>query len=204
MNDPVSILVCVGESNYSLSDVMDEYRAIGVSKRLPLTNIPSGLVKGESKILVAHPKAIVRTTVSDKDMMELAYVLYDAGYISETDYQNIVELPRPFWENEKLHSEDFVPVEMLTVTYALSTASKTNPEFYRDLLSNFGLEFCMGVIGYAPFSGVQVVLKNDEDDLPEELEHLRPLVEQGYVEMVHVAYTDDEGKEEYPDVEEDI
>lgn len=162
-----SLLVCVGEKYYKLHQVINEYKRLGVSKRIAATSIPEGLQEGVSKVFVAHPRAIVN--VSDpKTLRELADFLYQWHYVGMMG--------------------DPLEEHMLSIAYALSELSEKEPGVYANAESTFGLTYQMGIIGYAPFSGFQLVLKESETDLPTELDHMRPLVDAGVLELVHVVY----------------
>lgn len=178
----VSILMCVGEESYSLDSFISEAYDLGVSKRIPKTAIPEGIIPGLSKLFLAHAKAIVKTTRGN--LKELAYDLFMLGEIQETAWQGLVDLDQPFWENDKLSPGDFVPLPMLTITRALS---RLKENIHEDLKEKFGLVYCQGVFGYAPITSIQYVAKAGEDDLPDDLIHLS-----GYVEPVKVVYKDGE------------
>lgn len=187
-----SLLMTVGRKYYKLYQYVDEAQNIGVSKRIPITAIPDGLVKGLSKIFLAHPDAIVKVTASDKTFADLAYALYEKDYLTAVQYQKIIEDVPAYWTGEELHPNDLVPERMLDVTYALSKVP--GPE-HMGLGETFGLEFCMGIFGYSYYSGIEYVCKPGEDELPAELAHL-----DGYVEPVHIMYNNDS---EAPYEEED-
>lgn len=183
MEEIISLLFCVGEDNYTLSEYIKEARDIGVSKRIPLTAIPQGLQKGLSKIFLAHPKAIVKVTAAGKTLRDLAYHLLTIGKIELQAWMDMTDILNAYWTGEELNPNDFVPKGMLDITYGLSECSTRERN---ELIKEYGLEFCMGVFGYVPFSGMEYVCGKDEDELPEHLQHL-----EGYIEPVQVAYTKD-------------
>lgn len=52
-------LLWVGEQFYpTVEKFTDEARRMGISKRLPLTQVPRGLVVGKTWVLLAHPRAV--------------------------------------------------------------------------------------------------------------------------------------------------
>jgi len=196
--NPPSLLFCVGEQFYRFHEFVDEAHRIGVSKRLPANSIPEGLVVGLSKIFVAHPKAIVKVTKPGATLMDLAYAMLEDGTLNYDQYEHMVGLEDPFWTGEELNAEDHVPESMFYVAYAFS---KEPAARQRQLIEEFGLQFCMGIFGFGPFGGFQVVLNKNDEELPENLQHLSHLVESGYVEPVHVVYQD--GDDEQGATDED-
>lgn len=189
MNVP-SILMTVGRQFYKLYEYVDEARNDGVSKRIPVTAIPEGMIRGLSKILLAHPDAIVKVTADGKTLADLAYELYLLDLITREQWEELAANLQPFWTGEDLKAGDYVPEQMLTITYALS---KVPDKQHSDLIDQFGLEFCMGIFGWSPFTGFQLVLPNDNnDELTDKLAHLQPLIDMGYVEPVHVVYEEDQ------------
>jgi hypothetical protein len=108
------------------------------------------------------------------------------------EWSKLAELDLPYWTGGELQAFDPVPESMLDIAVALS---KLKAKRLRELTETFGLQFCQGIIGYSPFNGFQVVLDKEEQTLPEALSELAPLVDTGYVEMVHVVYADEEEQE---------
>jgi hypothetical protein len=182
----LSLLTIYGLEFYALHEVIEENEAYGVSKRIPITSIPEGLEKGASKIFCAHPHAIVRVTVEGKTLADLAYALLEEGFFTLAQWNKLVELDQPYWTGEELQPYDFVPESMLEISMALSKS-----ENWKVLMDEFKIEFCMGVIGYTPFTGFQYIAGDNEDGLPPELEHL-----DGYIEPVHVVYKEDDDVKE--------
>ncbi len=189
MTEVPSILMIAGRQYYKLWEYIEEAQDIGVSKRIPSKAIPEGMVPGLSKIFIAHPDAIVKVTAPDKTLEDLAHELFACETLTMAELAKLIDLDKPFWTGEELNPSDFVPESMLDISMALSKVEE--PE-YSHIVKEFGLQFCLGVVGYAHFEGIQVVLDKSEEDLPDDLEHLRPLVEFGYVQPVHVEYPDEE------------
>jgi hypothetical protein len=192
MSKHPSLLVCYGLQNYRLWEVIEEAEAHGISKRIPLTAIPEGMVQGASKIFAAHPHAIIKVLAPGKGLEDLAYALLEEGVLTQVQFSNLVDLEQPYWIGEELQPYDFVPESMLDIAMALSKS-----EHWRDLVKAFEIEFCMGIIGYSPFSGFQYVLGKNDEGLPPELAHL-----DGYLEPVRIEYVDDEGQPEESDEED--
>lgn len=192
MTSVPSLLFCVGDEYYKLWEFIAEAEEIGASKRVALTAIPDGLVRGLSKMFFAHGQAIVKVTAPGKTLADLAYALLEEGIFTPVEWSKLTELDLPYWTGGELQAFDPVPECMLDITVALS---KLKVKRLRELTETFGLQFCQGIIGYSPFNGFQVVLDKDEQTLPESLSVLAPLVDTGYVEMVHVVYADEEERE---------
>jgi len=193
-----SILCCTGRKFYTLAAMMDEYEQQGVSKRIPPSAIPEGMQPALSKIFVAHPDAIIKVTAPGRTLHDLAESLLEMGLLTDIEWALLQELELPFWTGAELNPGDFVPECMLDISIALSRVASQQ---HADLAEEFGIQFCMGVAGYAHFQGYQLVLDNDVTELPEEYEHLRPLIEAGAVQPVHVKYSDDDGQPEETDEE---
>jgi len=174
-----SILMTVGRQYYTLAEFIDEAKEMGVSKRIAMTSIPEGLVPGISKVFIAHPDAIVKVTADGKCLADLAQEVLGEEYVSP-DFA-------PYWEQEKIQPDEVIPEHMLTLTYAFSKLPAAERE---KLITEYGLVFHMGVIGYTYFDGFQFVVPDGQEELPEEAQQLRPLVESGYVQPVHVTYVD--------------
>lgn len=188
MTDTPSILMCAGRQDYKLHEFVFEAKAQGVSKRIPVQSVPEGLKKGLSKIFIAHPDAILKVTAEEKTLHMLAFHLFDAGLFTHEQWTKLMDLDVPYWTGEELKSDDFVPESMLDISMAFSQLPDTDK---RKLQEEYGIEFCMGIIGYSPFSGFDLVLNHDEDTLPDSFAHLEGMIEDGYVRPVHVEYKED-------------
>lgn len=180
MNRPPSILMVVGKEFYQLHEMVEEYKDMGISKRIPKTSIPDGLVPMKSKLFVSHPDAIIRVTVDGKTLMDLAIDLVDEGLLSVDEFAEIVEMDTDFWLNDELPSEDLVPSPMLTLAMAYSKS-----EFKAHYLGAYGVETCMGVVGYGYLNRIEYVVRDGEEELPEDLAHL-----EGEIEPVSYTYED--------------
>lgn len=188
-----SLLVCVGKEHYKLHEVLAEYGDIGVSKRIPKTAIPEGMVKLVSKIFVAYPEAILKVTKEGSTLFDLALYLYEMGLLSDYTWDELMDnrydnLDAAYWEEDKLNPEDFVPESMLQLASAFS---KLLEDVRAEAIKEFGIKFQMGIVGYSYFQGFQYVVKPGEDGLPEDLAHL-----EGYVEPITCVYDEDEEEKE--------
>jgi hypothetical protein len=186
MSQVPSILMTVGRKFYKLHEYIDEASNMGISKRIPITGIPEGMVPGLSKIFLAHPDAIVKVTDPNYSLTDLAQALVDLQKLTNVQYARFVEDVQPFWTGENLQPGDYVPEQMLILTYALSLLE---PPALKELVQKMGLVFCMGIFGWSYFSGFEYVLKPGEEELPKDLAHL-----EGYVEPVHVIYKNNAGE----------
>jgi hypothetical protein len=187
-HDPAipSVLMCVGSDPYKLHKMISEYSAWGVSKRIPSTAIPEGLVPYKSKIFVAHEHAILRVRNSRCTLVDLAVMLEWEGLLSAgQNWAELLEIDTRFWQGDALGSAEFVPGAMLNLAIALDSAE---PDLRRKIIKEFDIEFCMGVVGFSYIERVEYICKPGEEELPEELAHL-----EGYVTPVRVVKTDDEG-----------
>jgi hypothetical protein len=187
-----SILVCYGLEHYSnLAATINECRDQGISRKIPTTAIPQGMVSGMSKIFCAHPKAIMRVTKEGKSLSDVAYALFELEAMSEAAYIKWTSLTEPFWTGAELKSSDFVPDNMLDLTY--SFALLTDAE-QKELVKEYGIEWCQGIFGYGIYDRVEFVLDDGETGLPDEYKHL-----EGLVTPVHVVYKDDSNDEDVED-----
>jgi hypothetical protein len=175
-----SLLLCVGRQFYKLYQYIDEAEDIGVSKRIPATSIPEGMVRGVSKIFVAHPDAILTLTNPDWNLRDLVLDLNDYQVVPASVLYEI--------ENESVDDTEKGYSHMLDIAIAFSRLP--NEERAR-LIETYGIEFTQGIIGYSPFYGFEYVLAPDETELPAELAHM-----DGYIEGVHMVYLDDDGSPE--------
>jgi len=187
-----SLLFCVGEEHYGLDEFIVEAQRMGVSKRIPLTYIPDGLVPYESHVLLAHPQAIVRVTAEGRDLVDLAYALLEMDTIVADDIMALMDVEKEKihgWTGDNLKAEDYVPLPMLTISRAISTL----PTFFKTKLEKeYGIEYMMGVFGFAPFGRIEFVLPDGVDTLPEEHKDIQAYIDAGIVTPVHVTYMEDD------------
>lgn len=194
--NPPSLLMTVGRKYYRLHEIVDEVSAHGLSKRIPVNSIPEGLVPMASKVFLAHPDALVIVTAEEYTLEDLVYALFELGVFEHAQIEAFVDLDKRYWAGQPLKETDFVPEPMFWIAYALSKMSVAIPEDYARVVDKFGVQYQLAIFGYTPFGGIEVVLKDSENDLPTELDHLRPFVDDGTVEMVHVDYTSEDDDDE--------
>lgn len=181
-NRPPSALMVVGRKYYKLHEMVWEYKDMGISKRIPTSSIPEGLVPDESKLFVAHPDAIIKVTADGKGLMELALELMAEDLLTPGEVEEITEMELDFWPDQELKAEDYVPAAMLTLAMAYSQSERKAA-----LSKQYKIETCMGVIGYAYLDRIEYVVKDGEEGLPDDLKHL-----EGTVTPVSYEYEDDE------------
>lgn len=189
MSEATSVIMYVGESYYKLHEIISEALQQGVHKRIPSTSIPEGIVPWESKIFLAHNRAIVKTTIGT--LSELAYELYERDLLSFEQWHDMVDLNEPFWTGEELHAEDFVPEQMLTITTHLSMLLD---EERGELEKKYGLVYMPGIFGFAYIENIHYIAKPGETSLPVEYSHMSDIIEAVHVKKVEEA---DESLEEY-------
>ncbi|HEC65135.1 hypothetical protein LCGC14_2247890 [marine sediment metagenome] len=158
MSGIVDVIMWAGENNYSVSEFINEARKMGVSKRIPRNSIPEGIVPGRSRLLIKHKKAIVKTEL-------------------ESDYPLLID---------NLIVNDYPVSEgsMLSVVMALENLYKEDIEFWREFIYVYGITWHPGVIGYSYITGLQYVVEEEEEDLPEDLAHIK------YLEPIKMEYDD--------------
>lgn len=191
-----SIIMFAGEDNYTLASFIDEAESQGVSKRIPVTSIPQGLVPAVSKIFIAHPKAIIQVGAEAYTLEDLAYRLLEMGYLTGQQWANLVEIdmPKGAWQKVHLQPFDPVPACMLDIAYAFSLASAAEQ---RELTGEFSLTFDPGVVGFSHLTALEYVLPMGVDQLPDNTNpELAQAIDSGYVTPVHVIYPDDDDEDE--------
>jgi hypothetical protein len=154
------IIMWVGEEHYTVREFIEEAKQMGVSKRIPRTAIPEGIVPGESRIFIKHHKAIVHCN----DLVGLGEEL---GIPIEQDIEDSLDPDTPLPEN------------MLRLVMELDEIRSDSHELYDAIAGELSYDvwYSPGVIGYSYITGLQYVAYDDEDDLPENLQHMSHLVE---------------------------
>ena len=148
---PVDIIMWIGEDNYTVSEFIEEAKAMGVSKRIPANSIPEGIIPGRSRLLIKHRKAIIHGI----DLDQLIEALNDLYAFPEYE----------------------LPDGMLHLVMTLEEIKEENPERWKRWVDSYELTWHPGVIGYSYITGVQFVVEEGEEGLPEELAHLDYLIE---------------------------
>lgn len=163
-------LMMVGKEHYTVPQFISEAKTWGVSKRIPVTSLPEGLVPGISRLILWHPQAIPVIGAAGKTLRDLACALIEQGCLAQAMVKEIMEdgptntgtleLTCAFWRAQKEIQE--------TITLALD------------------LTWQGGVFGYTYLQDPRVVLPKGIEDLPEKLKHL-----EGKVSLIHVAYEEE-------------
>jgi hypothetical protein len=175
----------VGREHYTLHALLSEYIQQGVSKRIPRTAIPDGLVNLVSKFFIAHPDAILRITAEGKTLQDLVSALVELEVLTQVQAIKMEDLGVSYWADDALEPYDFVPSDMLAVAVAFSALPFGE---HARLEQELGIEYCMGIVGFSYVTGIEYITKQDEEGLPEDLKHL-----EGYVTPVKVIRdTEDE------------
>ena len=156
MAKPIDIIMWVGEEHYTVGSFIREAEQMGVSKRIPRTAIPEGIVPGQSRILIKHRKAIVHG-----DLDGLLRKLDEAMYLSHVT----------------------LPEDMITLVVFLEVLQEKEFAIWQELVEGYNLTWTSGVIGYSYITSIQYIASDDEEELPEDLQHL-----EGYVEPVKIKY----------------
>jgi hypothetical protein len=130
-------------------DVIREVHAQGLSVRIPRKNIPSGLVKGLSRIALGHIKAVMTVEKGTEDELRAAFeALQEAGgHDPEVD----VVLARNY---------EHGPSRWLEMPESQAK---------HDIFERLGVSFTPGIFAYCYFSGATYYLKPEESEAPEDL-----------------------------------
>jgi hypothetical protein len=125
-------------------DVIREVHAQGLSVRIPRNNIPSGLVKGLSRIALGHIKAVMTI---EKGMEEELRAAFEALGDPEVD----AVLARTY---------EHAPSRWLEIPES---------DAKREIFERLGVKFSPGIFAYCYYSGATYYLKPDETEAPEDL-----------------------------------
>ena len=130
--------------------VIREVHAQGLSVRIPRNNIPSGLVKGLSRIALGHIKAVMVIEKGTEDDLRAAFEALTEidGHDPEID----VILGRSY---------EHRPSRWLEMPES---------DAKREIFERLGVSFKPGIFAYCYYSGATYYLKPDETEAPEDLE----------------------------------
>lgn len=146
------------------NDFSDEAFAMGVSKRVNRKAIPE-IVPGETRLALIHPRAIVRVTAEGMDLYNLAWEL-----ASEYESRKIEGLTDQ--EMDEYVTQHLICLEenksMSRLTFLLREAEKVND--LKRLEEKYGIEYSPGVFGFCYLTAVHYCLRDDESEIPEDLE----------------------------------
>jgi hypothetical protein len=159
-------------------DVIREVHTQGLSVRIPRNNIPEGMVKGLSRIALAHIKAVM---VIEKGTAE--------------------ELRAAF---EALKDEQVDRVLARTYEHAPSRwLEMSESQAKREILDRFGVSFKPGIFAFCYWTGTAYYLKPDENEAPQDLARKGVKAVRGVVaatgETIPSGKAEHEGNEEDAD-----
>lgn len=177
----IDLKMFIGQDNYSVADATHEYERMGFSKRLPLSSIPEGILPGVSRFFAAHMKAIIHVTTEGKTLKDLVDRMWELNLLGET--KGIVEIIEGWDPPEELMPNDMVPEGMLALVIAYEEApGKDRAALHRE----FGIKRTPGIFGWSYIANLRYICKEDEDELPEDLQNI------AFLEPVKVVYEDKE------------
>lgn len=163
----VDIIMWAGEDNYSVSQFIEEANRMGVSKRIPITSIPEGIIPNVSRLFIKHRKAITKSPKYIALVTELQLLGVYELYAVRAD------------DMEDLYGDN------LLVTMALEKLREEQYPKWKRLVEVYEVTWEAGVIGYTYITNLQYVVHDHEEGLPEEIEHL-----EDYIEPVRIEYAD--------------
>jgi hypothetical protein len=137
-------------------DVIREVHAQGLSARIPRNNIPSGLVKGLSRIALGHIKAVMTIENGTEEELRAAFEALGDPEVDAVLARTYEHAPSRWLEIPDASTEFTLRNE------GLSTAK-------REIFERFGVKFSPGIFAYCYYSGATYYLKPDETQAPEDL-----------------------------------
>lgn len=188
MDKPVDLLMLVGQE-YTVPEYIAESVAYGVSKRIPLTAIPNGIVPGVSRLFLWHTKVIPLVRAEACTLFDVVSRLIDLGALTR-DQATVYELGEMWRPDDGLLLPDsYVPPHILMVTCAIQ---KLPPADRRQLEKDFKIEWQGGIFSWTYLGLPQMVVPKDatEADLPEEVRGRTD------IDFVVVEYVDTDGGDE--------
>jgi hypothetical protein len=130
-------------------DVIREVHAQGLSVRIPRNNIPSGLVKGLSRIALVHIKAVMLIEKGTEDDLRAAFE--ELAQVGGHD---------PAIDEILARKYEHVPSRWLEMPES---------DAKRDMFERLGVSFKPGIFAFCYYSGATYYLKPDETQAPEDL-----------------------------------
>jgi hypothetical protein len=130
-------------------DVIREVHAQGLSVRIPRNNIPSGLIKGLSRIALGHIKAVMVIEKGTEDELRAAF----EALIEDPEHDPAID-------------------EILARTYEHKPSrwlEMPECDAKREIFERFGVSFKPGIFAYCYYSGATYYLKPDETEAPKDL-----------------------------------
>ncbi len=125
-------------------DVIREVHRQGLSVRIPRNNIPEGMVKGLSRIGLAHIKAVLAIEKGTEEELRAAF--------------------------EALHDEKVDEVLARQYEHAPSRwLGMPESDAKQEIFDHLGVSFQPGIFAYCYWTGTSYYLKSDEEQTPEDL-----------------------------------
>ena len=118
MNKPIDIIMWAGEEHYTVGSFIREAERMGVSKRIPRTAIPEGIVPGQSRILIKHRQAILQA-----ERLESLFIELQITYDLPEEYMPPDGMLRLVMFLEDLRETDLPAWERLVEGYAVTWTS---------------------------------------------------------------------------------
>lgn len=183
VSEATDLMLMVGLEYYkTLQQFVDEAEMWGVSKRIPSSAIPNGIVPGVSRMFLWYPEVIPVVTAEGKTFAELVTLLY--GWRPPAS-----DLLQPWNPALPLTPGDPIPESIMQVTFSLQGHSKR-----RELEREFGIQWQAAVFGWCYLDAVQYTVPEGEE-VPEEV-----YAKYGdSLKYVTIEYADDEEGEEEQD-----
>ena len=125
-------------------DVIREVHRQGLSVRIPRNNIPEGMVKGLSRIALAHIKAVLLIEKGTEEELRAAFEALHDEKVDEV-------LARPY---------EHAPSRWLEIP---------ENDAKREVFERLGVSFQPGIFAYCYWTGTSYYLKPDEEQAPEDL-----------------------------------
>jgi hypothetical protein len=180
----IDLLMMIGSDRYTVPAYIREARAAGVSKRIPSTGIPQGIVPGLSRLFLWHNQVIPLVRAEGKSLFDLVTRLIEMGKLNQ-DTARTLELAEHWCPTDLLLPADYVPAHILRVTCIIQDLK---PSERRKLEKDFEIEWQGAVFSWSYLGRVQCVVPENatEDDIPE---HLRGRDD---LDFVKVDYIEDD------------
>ncbi|MCL4486828.1 MAG: hypothetical protein M1570_01700 [Chloroflexi bacterium] len=125
-------------------DVIREVHRQGLSVRIPRNNIPEGMVKGLSRIALAHIKAVLIIEKGTEEELRAAF--------------------------EALHDEKVDEVLARKYEHAPSRWLEIpESDAKQEIFERLGVSFQSGIFAYCYWTGTSYYLKPDQEQAPEDL-----------------------------------
>ncbi len=125
-------------------DVIREVHRQGLSVRIPRNNIPEGMVKGLSRIGLAHIKAVLVIEKGTEEELRAAFEVLHDEKVDEILARQYEHAPSRWLEIPESNAK-------------------------QELFERLGVSFQPGIFAYCYWTGTSYYLKPDEEQAPEDL-----------------------------------